>query len=207
VIEDSMALVLTRLAAKNGARELALGLSRRAIRASANAIRAIHRHEFDEAERLMGDARQAVTDAVAALNDHPDVLYAGFVGDAQKEMIEAIATLAIVRDRTMRLPGDLLVDDAAYLNGLAETVGELRRHVLDLLRRDEVDQCESLLEAMDRIYGLLMTVDYPDAITGGLRRSVDAARAILERTRGDVTLAMRQRQLEARLDSLREHLR
>jgi translin len=191
-----------RLAAKNAARERALGLCREAVRASANAIRAIHRHDVAAAEGLIGTAGAALNGAVEALADHGDVLHAGFVHDAAKEYVEARCTLAIVRDDPLPRPDELGVDPAAYLNGLAEAVGELRRHLLDYLRVGEVDRCERLLDWMDEIYGQLVTIDYPDAMTGGLRRATDAARAILERTRGDLTIAIRQRELEVKMDSL-----
>lgn len=122
--------------------------------------------------------------------------------DAQKEYVEATATLSLVRGEPMPAPGELGVAAAPFLNGLAEAVGELRRYVLDLLRRGEVARCEPILQTMDDIYSLLVTIDYPDALTGGLRRTTDATRAILERTRGDLTFALRQRQLEDSLSRL-----
>jgi translin len=188
-----------RFVSKNAAREQALPLCREALRHSANAIRAVHRGEFEAAQELIDRAGQLLKEAATALKDHPEVFYAGFVHDAQKEFAEASLTLALVAGRPLPTPEELGVEYPAYLNGLGEAVGELRRHLLDSLRSGDVDHCEGCLTAMDDIYSALVTFDYPDAMTGGLRRTTDNMRGILERTRGDLTLAVRQRDLERRL--------
>lgn len=185
--------------AKNGAREESLALSREALRSSANAIRAVHRGEFVRAQELLTSAGDGLQKAATALANHPDVLYAGYVQDAQKEYAEAVATYAIVRDEPLSTPEDLSVSWQAYLNGLGEAAGELRRYILDELRRGSVRRGEELLQAMDEIYELLVTIDYPDAMTGGLRRTTDMVRGVLERTRGDLTMALRQQELSQRL--------
>jgi translin len=185
--------------AKYSARESALRLSREVIHASALAIRAIHRSEFDEAEKRIAMARAALDQAKVALADHADIYHAGFVHDAAKEYAEASLTLAVVRGQALPEPEALGVSYAAYLNALGETAGELRRHLLDHLRHGEVEFCEGMLDAMDDIYSLLVTIDYPDAMTGGLRRTTDVTRGILEKTRGDFTTAARQRDLELTL--------
>lgn len=195
--------VVERLGDKHRAREQALGDSRRAIRASANAIRAVHRDDRDHARQLLQEAHDGLRAAEAACRDHPQVQHAGFLSDAQKEYAEACTTLALVTGQTLPGPEDLAVDDAAYLNGLAETVGELRRHTLDVLRTGRLERCEQLLAAMEDIYALLVTVDFPDGVTGGLRRSTDVARSIIERTRGDLATAAVQAQLREALDALR----
>ena len=185
--------------AKNQAREAALAASREAIRHSANAIRAVHRGDFASGEELIGKAGELLQQANAALKGHPDIFHAGFVHDSQKEFAEASLTLALVAGRPLPTPESLGVQHPAYLNGLGEAVGELRRHLLDSLRSGDVDHCEECLTAMDEIYSVLVTVDYPDAMTGGLRRTTDNVRGILERTRGDLTVAVRQRDLERKL--------
>jgi translin len=124
------------------------------------------------------------------------VLYAGFVQDAQKEYAEARLTYALVRGLPLAGPEELEVTWPAYLNGLGEAVGELRRYTLDKLRRGDLERGEGLIQAMDDIYDLLVTIDYPDSMTGGLRRTTDLVRGVLEKTRGDLTLAARQEQLE-----------
>lgn len=185
--------------AKYAAREAALRLAREIIQSSATAIRAIHRSEFPEALARIGKARAALDEAKAALAEHPDIFHAGFIHDAAKEYAEASLTYAIVLGQPLPEPEALGVAYASYLNALGEAAGELRRRLLDQLRHGEVERCERLLDAMDDIYSLLVTMDYPDAMTGGLRRTTDVTRGILERTRGDFTAAARQRDLEVTL--------
>jgi translin len=188
------------------AREQALRLSRQVIRNSANSIRATHRGDFEQARRLLDTVAGLVQEIEHALETHSSVYYAGFVQDAQKEYVEATATLAFAQRTPLAGPEELKVGPAPYLNGLAESVGELRRFMLDSLRRDEVSRCEGLLELMDEVYAILVSIDFPDAVTRGLRRSTDMARGVLERTRGDLTLALRQRRLEQRLAAAQETL-
>ena len=191
--------IRAHLVSKNHAREQGLPLCREAIRHSANAIRAVHRAEFEAGQELIDRAAGLLSQARVALRDHPDIFHAGFVHDAQKEFAEASLTLALVAGRSLPTPEELGVEHAAYLNGLGEAVGELRRHLLDSLRSGDVSHCEECLTAMDDIYSVLVTFDYPDAMTAGLRRTTDNVRGILERTRGDLTLAVRQRDLERKL--------
>ena len=181
------------------ARESALRLSRDIIRYSANSIRATHRGEFEEARRLLGEVAGLAERIESGLENHPRVYYAGFVEDGYKEYAEAAATLALVQGTELAGPDDLGIEPAPYINGLAEAVGEMRRHILDSLRKDDFSRCEELLDLMDQIYTILISMDFPEAVTRGLRRRTDAARGILERTRGDLTLALRQRRLEQRL--------
>ncbi len=184
---------------KQAAREAALPLSRKIIQHSANSIRATHRGEFDVARKLLSGARGLLKEAEQALQGHPNIYFAGFLEDAQKEYAEASATLAFAEGSPLPGPQELSVGYAPYLNGLGEAVGELRRYILDSLRHDDTSRCEDLLTVMDDVYSLLVTIDFPDAITRGLRRTTDMVRGVLERTRGDLTLALRQRSLEQKL--------
>jgi translin len=184
-----------RLEAVNSARERALAETRQVVRLCANAIRAIHRAEFDTAQVLLTDAQQTLQSLFSELESQPKIYWSGYVQDAQKEFAEASITLAIIGGGNVPDPLSLNVDDAVYLNGLAEAAGELRRHVLDTIRHGDLSRAEEMLEVMDDIYGLLVTVDYPDAVTGGLRRSTDMVRGVLERTRGDLTMSWQQREL------------
>lgn len=192
---------------KHAARERALPRSRSAIRHCANSIRATHRHEFSSARRLLAEAGRLLSEITADLRPHQDIFYAGFVQDAQKEFAEAATFLALTQNEPLPLASELAIDWAPYLNGLGEAVGELRRYVLDQLRRDHVEEGEVYLQQMDDIYALLTTIDFPDAVTSGLRRTTDAARAILEKTRGDLTVAVGQAQLQRSLTALQEELR
>lgn len=197
---------LSYLEQKHAARERALPKSRTAIRHCANSIRATHRHEFASAEQLLSQAGSLLREMAEDLRAHQDIFFAGFVQDAQKEFTEAATFLALTQKQPLPLAPELMVDWAPYLNGLGEAVGELRRYVLDQLRRDHLEEGELYLEQMDEIYALLTTLDFPDAITGGLRRTTDAARGILEKTRGDLTVAWGQAQLQRSLRALQQEL-
>ncbi|HEV2583505.1 MAG TPA: hypothetical protein VGT44_21775 [Ktedonobacteraceae bacterium] len=192
---------------KHAARERALPKSRATIRACANSIRASHRQEFETAGDLLRQAAALLAEMAQDLRAHQDIFYAGFVQDAQKEYAEAATFTALAQNRPMPLAPDLTIDWAPYLNGLGEAIGELRRYVLDQLRRGNYDSCEMILRHMDDIYALLTTIDYPDAITGGLRRTTDAARGILEKTRGDLTVAVSQAQLQRAMLALQRDLK
>lgn len=184
---------------KYAARETGYNNSRRIIRLSANAIRSLHREEREAAAALMGEAESLLRQAEAALAAHPDVRYAGFVADAAKEYAEARLTAALFAGEAVPLPGDLGVDAAPYLNGLGETVGEMRRRLLDRMRAGDLAEGERLLEGMEAICELLADLDYPDGMTGGLRRTTDVARALIERSRADLTNTVVQERLRRQL--------
>jgi translin len=188
------------LAAAHAAREIGLAACRRTIRAAGLSIRAVHRAQPDVAAERRAESRQALAEAHAALAPHPAIAHAGFLHDAEKEYAEAELTAALVDEQPLPGAGDLGVTGPAWCNGLAEAASELRRHLLDRLRAGDLDDAERLLGAMDDVYDLLVTVDFPDAITGGLRRTTDALRAVLERTRSDLTLTLVQSRLHAALD-------
>lgn len=198
-LQEAAEAAIAELDAINGAREQALVITRALVRNCANTIRAIHRHEWAEAEQMLRTARATAAELRQRLAPHPALYHAGYSQDALKEYAEAQLTLALVQDRQVPSPRDLDVEPAAYLNGLAEAASELRRYILDSLRRGATADCERLLATMDEVYSVLITIDYPDAVTGGLRRTTDALRAVLERTRGDLTTALRQDQLMAAL--------
>jgi translin len=202
----AVAPIRERLTARHEARELALGASRDAIRSAANAIRAVHRGEMDRVTELLAEARAALQVAVGVTEAHPDVRHAGFITDAAKEVAEAELTRAAVAGEGLPGPEDLGVDEVAWLHGLAETVGELRRSSLDRVRGGDLDRAEESLALMQEILAALVTIDVPDGLSRGLRRATDAARAITERTRGDLTAAAGQRELRRALDQHREVL-
>ena len=194
------------LGLKHAARERALPKSRAAIRFCANSIRATHRQEFQSAQELLAQASALLKEMELDLQDHKDIFYAGFVQDAQKEYAEAATFAALTQGRSLPEVSELSIGWAPYLNGLGEMVGEMRRYVLDQLRRGNLDECEVFLQHMDDVYALLTTVDYPDAITLGLRRTTDTTRSILEKTRGDLTVAVSQAQLQQRMLALQQEL-
>lgn len=184
-----------------GERDQALAQARTLTRHCANAIRAVHREEHSLATQHLDEARLLVQALRNYLMNLPELYYAGYTQDALKEYAEASLVYALINHHEIPSPEDLLLEPATYLQGLAEAVGELRRRILDLLLKDNPDEAGRLLDQMDDIYAILVTMDYPDAITGGLRRLTDVARGIIERTRGDFTLSLRQKRLE---NSIRE---
>ena len=191
---------------KNAARDLTLARSRELIRFCSLAIRATHREEFAEAEKMLTTARAAADEMTSGIAAHPDLYYTGYTQDALKELAEAYITFAVVNNRPLPTPGELGVDGAAYLNGLCEAASELRRRTLDIIRHGRTAEGERLLAAMDDVYGVLVTMDFPDAITGGLRRSTDALRAVLERTRGDLTNSLQQEKLLRELQAFEQRI-
>ncbi len=192
--------------ARTRARDQALAQARQLTRHSANAIRAIHRLDHDLAHEYLDKARDLVSKLETDLADYPDLYDAGYTQDAIKEFVEATLTTAFLEDGDMLTPQELGVKTATYLNGLAETVGEMRRRCLDILRSGYSPEAERLLSYMDDIYGVLVTMDYPDAITSGLRRQTDLVRGITERTRGDMTISLREEQLKRSIDDLMNKL-
>lgn len=187
--------------AKNAARDAAISRSRELIRHCAEAIRATHRREWENAQAKLNTAQSAADELREVVKDYPDLQFSGYMQDALKEVVEAFVTYAIIRGEELPTPESLRVESATYLNGLAEAATELRRFILDILRREDADvaEAERLLAWMDAIYDQLVTFDFPDAITGDLRRRTDVVRGVLERTRGDLTTTIQQHRLQAAL--------
>lgn len=194
------------LTAINDQRDETLRQSRALIRSCANAIRAIHRHDWDNAGELLTAARTEAAAMVDPLQTYPDLYYAGYTQDALKELVEAHVVYALVKGEAMPTPAELRVTGATYLRGLSEAATEMRRFVLDLMRQGQVDEAQPYLVAMDEIYSHLLTIDFPDSITNGLRRLTDVLRGVLERTRGDLTLAIRQEQMREALRTFEARL-
>lgn len=187
-------------------RDQALALTRQLTRACSLAIRAVHRSSQEEMEEHLDEARALADKLRGDLSKHPDLYYAGYTQDALKEFVEANITCALIQNKPLQTPGELGVENSTYLNGLAEVVGELRRRTLDILRHGYSQEAERLLNHMDEIYSVLVTIDYPDAITNGLRRQTDLARGIIEKTRGDVTFSLRGEDLSQAIRKLSSQL-
>jgi translin len=200
-LQAATADILERFDILSAARDRALTEGRQIVRLSANTVRAVHRGELAEAATLLAEAKTLLRALVDHIVPYPSIHWAGYVQDAMKEFAEANLTLAIVGGEALPGPGDLGIEDAPYLNALAESASELRREVLDRLRADDLERAEHLLSVMDEIYDVLITVDFPDAITGGLRRTTDQLRGVLERTRGDLTITLTQKRLQRSLAS------
>lgn len=192
--------------AHTAARDQALSHARTLTRYCAQAIRAVHRNEKDVATQLLDEAGKLVETLRSSLEDYPSIYYAGYSQDALKEYAEANIVFALVDNGKLPTPSELGLESVTYLKGLAEAVGELRRRCLDILRLGHSEKVEELLDHMNEIYAVLVTMDYPDAVTGGLRRLTDISRSIIERTRGDITLSNRQQRLEEQMRKLETQL-
>ena len=187
-------------------RDQALAQARQLTRACSLAIRAVHRDDKETMETQLTQAHNLADKIRAELASHADLYYAGYTQDALKEFVEANVTCALIQSQALQTPEELGVEDATYLNGLAEVVGELRRRILDILRHGYSQEAERLLSHMDDIYSVLVTMDYPDAITNGLRRQTDLARSIIEKTRGDITFSLRGEDLSQAIRQLSSQL-
>jgi translin len=205
-LESLVADIRTAFEAKSAVRDIALQRSRTLIRHCANAIRAAHRGDFVDAQELLATARGAAGELIADLEPYPDLYYAGYTQDALKEYVEAEAVYAFITDGELPAPAGLGVEPAAYLKGLAEAASEMRRHALDLMRQNRLDRAEEMLAIMDEVYSQLTTVDFPDAITGGLRRTTDMLRGVVQRTRGDLTTAIRQEMMRQALQEFEDRI-
>jgi translin len=190
--------------ARDRSREKTLPLCRDVIRHASLAIRAVHRREYDHAADIIKKARLILEGISRDQDILNELANTNFIRDAQKEYAEAVITLSLVKGDALATPDDLDIDAAAYLNGMGEAASELRRYLLDSIRNGDLSRCEELLAAMDEIYGTLVTIDFPDAITGGLRRTTDMLRGVLEKTRSDLTLIMRQQELAEKLAVLEQ---
>ena len=199
-LTDNLAQISARIRSdflsQDDVREKALPLCREIIRFSSGTIRAIHRQQFDAAEKLLQEAARLMSEVRSHLGSCHDLQNTHFFWDAQKEYSEAQLVLTLITGTDIPSPIELDVDNAAYLNGMGEAANELRRYILDGLRRDDFSRGEELLTAMDDIYNTLVSMDFPDGITGGLRRTTDVLRSVMEKTRSDITLSMQQKKLE-----------
>lgn len=189
------------LSARDSARDDALKRSRELIRHCSEGIRAIHRRDWEQADEKLSLVRDYAEELKQVVANFPELYHSGYTQDALKEVVEAFATYAIIRNTELPSPVSLGVTPATFLKGLAEAATELRRFILDILRRSDgqSEEAERLLAWMDTIYDQLVTFDFPDAITYGLRRQTDIVRGVLERTRGDLTMTLRQQRLESAL--------
>ena len=204
-LEDISNNIRDIFTARDRAREKALPLCREIIRYAGNTIRAVHRQEYQIANGLLHEATGLLKNA-QEFTASGEMANSGYLRDAEKEFAEASIFQALVSGMKLPAPEDLKVDPSSYLNGMGEAVGELRRYLLDNIRKGDLSRGEELLEIMDDIYGVLVTIDFPDAITGGLRRTTDMVRGVLERTRSDLTLVIQQKNLENRLDKFENKL-
>lgn len=204
--DEIVAALKDRAQLMHQGREAGLSLCRSLIQCSAKCIRHVHRHQFQEAHALLVEAKAISARARESLNPFPELYHAGYLHDAEKEMVEAAAVLAMVEDRAYPSADELGVGIMSYLNGMGEAASEVRRYCLDEMRRGNLVKAEGILVQMETVYDDLITFDFPDAMTGGLRRTCDALRAVIERTRSDLTATVSQQALVAELRATREKL-
>ncbi len=206
-LEDICGRIRDRFEAMDRAREGALAASRKVTRNSGDAIKAVHRGEWEQAERLMDETRGLIGSLREMRDEFPEIYYSGYVEDAQVEFAEMSVLYAVLKGEPLPAPESLLVGNAAYLKGLGDATGELRRHILDLIRKGRPEEGEKYLDIMDEFYTEMMSFDYPDAIMHGLRKKSDVARSLIERTRGDLTNALEIRGLHESLERFEESIK
>ncbi len=198
-LEENVGEIRTKLEEKSAVRDTALQRSRALIRHCATAIRAAHRGDFADSSAILLQATEAAGEMSADLEAYPDLYYAGYTQDALKEYVEARMVFCFMTDGDLPTPEELAVEPPAYLKGMAEAASEMRRHSLDLMRQNKLDRAEEMMAIMEDVYSQLITVDFPDALTGGLRRTTDMLRGVVQRTRGDLTTAFRQEMMRQAL--------
>lgn len=209
MLEEISAQIRENFEAKDGVREDGLKISREIVRECRTATFALHGQDFEKADNSIKTAGKALEKLEVLFKGHADIYHAGFVEHAQQEYSEVSVLYSLLKEegeKKIPSPDELKVEYAAYLNGLGDVVGELRRHVLDLIRKESFEKAEVFLGIMENIHAILMDFDYPDAITRGLRRKTDVSRALIEKTRGDVVNAIGQKKLESAMRNLESKL-
>lgn len=202
--EQTVAELKTEMEGKHAAREEALKASRALIQTCSKCIKNIHRHNYTEAAHLLTEAKSQAQQARTHVTQHPEIEYAGYLQDAEKELVEAAGCLALAQGQTLPSYHELNVNATSYLNGMGECASEMRRFVLDKMRNGDLETAQIILQQMDEIYDDLTTFDFPDGLTDGLRRTCDALRAVIERTRSDLTLTKIQHDLITELKSAKK---
>jgi translin len=205
-LKDICGRIRDRYEAMDKARERALAASRKVTRNSGDSIKAIHREEWDQAERLMGETEDLNRFLRDLRKDFPEIYYSGYVEDAQAEFAEVSILYAVLRGVPLPTPESLMVENTAYLKGVGDATGELRRHILDIIRKGRPGEGEKFLDVMDEFYTEMMSFDYPDAIMHGLRKKTDVARSLIERTRGDLTNALEIQSLHESLERFEKNI-
>lgn len=187
---------------KEEVREETQKAMRRATRLSKQAILFTHQERFKDAKKLLSQANELFTELRKVAEKHPDLVYTGIVEIAFEEYAEAQTLLRLVEENQFISSEELSVPAVAYVLGLADVVGELRRRVLDLLRSGKVKNAEDCLQMMEQIYVELMSMNEAYMLVPGLRRKCDVARRVIETTRGDVTIEARRTSLERSIKRL-----
>ncbi len=199
-LSDILTPLRNEIDGDDAVREKTLPLGRKAVRKCSESIKMTHRGKFDEAKALVSEARQIIVEASEGMSDSGFMMRSKGLDVAYQELAEAVNLLSLLEHGEFTPPAEYGIPPRAYLNGLADTVGELRRSSLDLLRHDDVKKAETLLGFMEEILEELQGFDYPNALVPDLRRKCDVGRSLIERTRGDLTRAVGQSKLMKKLD-------
>ena len=173
----------------NDIREQSLTTSREIVRECSKSIRNIHRNDEVSAKEHIENARKKLENLKSITSDVSEISYAGYVLDAEREFVEAVMFYTFEVSGYIEPFNNFNVHPSSYIQGIGDTIGEWRRKALDHLRNLDIKKAETYLAIMEEGMGTLNELDYPDALTGGLRRYADNARSIIERTRSDITNA------------------
>jgi len=191
--------IQSRLDEKDTVREIAIKSSRAIIRISGSVIHSIHKKE--DVRRMMGEAMDEAQRLRGLLEEHPEIWNSGLVEDAMQELSEAAIIMSIADDAPLPDPEELGVPMTAYLLGLADAIGELRRFTLESLRQGNTETATVFLEMMEDMFKVIMRFDYPDALVS-IRRKQDIARSLLEKTRGELAVAVSSKMLGDKISAL-----
>jgi translin len=202
-LEEIAERIESRLEEKDQVREVAIKSARAINRLSGSIVHLIHKGE--DVRPMMNEALDETHRLRSLLEDYPEIWESGLVEGALQELAEAAILLALVHDDELPDPDDMGITGNAYLLGMADAIGELRRFALEKLREGEVDEAKIYLEIMEEIFLVIMRFDFPDALIP-IRRKQDVARSLLEKTRGDVAVAVNSARLQMRMDELSRKL-
>jgi len=187
------------------AREKLQELTRNATRLCGWAIIQVHRGNIAQATKTLNDAKESLDELQGLLSAHSELPQLGQALVAFQEYAEARLVFQMKKNGKLASLREVGTSSTAYLLGMLDFVGEMRRMTLDELRCGNADKAQKLLSTMEKVYEDLMSLDRT-SILPNFRRKLDAARRILETTRGDVAIDLRRISLEKALRSVERKL-
>ncbi len=183
-------------------REDVLQKTRSIVRMAAETIKAVHREEWDVAEKNITEMKSLLKGVREQVSKHETLLRRNYTEISEQEYAEAAILFSILHKGQLASPKDLEIPDLAWLLGLADVAGELRRHCLDAIRKGDMKTAEDALGLMEEIYRKLFSLDYPKGMTGSLREKTDTIRKLLQATRGEVSMATHMSRLNQNLEKI-----